>query len=100
MIGNHEAQHRIAEKLQGLIVKASGLFGPRRDLLMGPRAMRYGAFEQRPIAKVVVDDGFQVIQVRSLLFVLFQNGDDCNKRRMLGRKRSNGTSGVLADPAE
>ena len=88
MIGNDEAQHRIAEEFQGLIVKASGFFSTGRDLLMRPRAMRYGAFEQCSIAKVVVEYCFQVIQVRSPVFVVLQNGNDCNKRRMLGRNRS------------
>src|ERR1700682_3143184 len=98
MSGNDQAEDRIAEKLQGLIVQASGLFSSRRDLLMRPRTMRDGAFKQRSIAKVVVEYRFQVIQIRSPFFVVFQNGNDCNKRRMLGRNRSTKHPAFAAKP--
>ena len=45
----------------------------RRHLLVCPRTVRYGAFEQSTIFEVISEDRFEEIQIRNR-FGIFQNG--------------------------
>jgi hypothetical protein len=54
-----------------------------RNLLMGPRTVRDGAFKQSAIIEFVIENCFEEVQVRDRVCCVFQNKRDYNKRRKL-----------------
>ena len=54
-------------------------FVTRRNLLMRPRAVSDGAFEQSTIFESISENRFEEVQVRNS-FGIFQNAPDYNKR--------------------
>ena len=85
MVGYDQPQHGLAYELQGCVMKAAGLFlGARRNPLMGPGAVRDGAFQQTTVLELVAEDFFKLLQVRVSGSVLFHNAEDCSMRKPRG----------------
>lgn len=70
---NYQPQHRIAEKFQCFIVELTSLvLGSGGNLFMGPGTMGDSAFQQRPIFKLVTENGFQEVKIRKFNSLFFQ----------------------------
>src|SRR4026209_1548662 len=65
---------------------ASLAFVTRRNLLVCPRTVSDGAFEQSTIFEIVGENRFEEVQIRNR-FGIFQSAVDYNKRRQLVDKR-------------
>ena len=70
---NHQTQNRVAEKFERLVMKFTCLlFVSWRYLLVGPRTVSDGPFEQSTIFEVVSKNRFEEVQIRNR-FGIFQN---------------------------
>ena len=87
VVGDHEPEYRIAEKLERLVVQFASLqFITRRDFLVCPRAMSDGSFEQRTIFEIVGEDRFKEVEVR-IRFGILQSGPNYNNAGSLSKLR-------------
>ncbi len=55
------------------------IFRARRDLFMGPGAMRNRTFQQGTVLKLVAENRFQQVKVRKCDPLYLQDIFDCNK---------------------
>src|SRR5207253_8965560 len=67
VVSDNKAEHGIADELKRLVMKATRFgFVASADLLVRPRAVREGAFEQRAVVETVADYLFQPVKVWSV----------------------------------
>ena len=86
IIRNDQTQHRVAQKLERLVVKfTSLLFVSGRNFFVSPGTMSNGTFEQSTIVEVVSKNRLEEVEIRNR-FGIFQNTVNYNKRRKLVEK--------------